>query len=136
MSTPSPDAAVMSVNVPLRLLRYNAWRDSDAGRPGQLLELMNRMSGQPSPSASKNATPEPIVSGKYFFPNAPLLCLKRMPANDVTLVNVGPPDAPPTSVTAAQAATTRTVCLISFRGARGSPAARCCRRGEAGGKGR
>src|SRR6476620_7039042 len=33
------------------------------------------------------AQPEPIVSGKYFFPNAPLLCLKRIPACAVTSVN-------------------------------------------------
>ena len=33
------------------------------------------------------AQPEPIVSGKYFFPNAPLLCLNRMPASAVTSVN-------------------------------------------------
>ena len=32
-----------------------------------------------------------MVSGKYFFPNAPLLCLKRMPAWAVTSVNsMGP----------------------------------------------
>src|SRR6478672_6616693 len=34
-----------------------------------------------------NAQPEPIVSGRYFLPNAPLLCLKRMPACVVTSVN-------------------------------------------------
>ena len=33
------------------------------------------------------AQPAPIVSGKYFFPKAPLLCLKRMPAAAVTSVN-------------------------------------------------
>src|SRR5579862_177795 len=32
-----------------------------------------------------------MVSGKYFFPNAPLLCLKWMPAWEVTSVNsIGP----------------------------------------------
>src|SRR6185369_7494323 len=32
-----------------------------------------------------------MVSGRYFFPNAPLLCLKRMPAWAVTSVNwIGP----------------------------------------------
>src|SRR5215469_12469724 len=31
-----------------------------------------------------NAQPGPIVSGKYFFPNAPLLCVKWMPAWAVT----------------------------------------------------
>ena len=45
------------------------------------------MSCRPSPSASKNATPEPIVSGRYFLPTAPLLCLKRRPAAAVTSVN-------------------------------------------------
>src|ERR1044072_4200825 len=33
------------------------------------------------------AQPEPIVAGKYFLPNAPLLCLKRIPACPVTSVN-------------------------------------------------
>lgn len=37
------------------------------------------------------AQPAPIVSGKYFFPKAPLLCLKRIPAWAVTSVNsIGP----------------------------------------------
>src|SRR5580704_2727289 len=32
-----------------------------------------------------------MVSGRYFFPKAPLLCLKRMPALAVTSVNsMGP----------------------------------------------
>src|SRR5215831_10338263 len=30
-----------------------------------------------------NAQPGPIVSGRYFFPKAPLLCLKWMPACSV-----------------------------------------------------
>ncbi len=44
------------------------------------------MSGQPSPSASKNAQPEPIVSGSHFFPALPLLCVNLMPAAAVTSV--------------------------------------------------
>src|SRR5690242_7905225 len=37
------------------------------------------------------AAPAPIVSGRYFFPKAPLLCLKWMPAWAVTSVNsIGP----------------------------------------------
>ena len=36
-------------------------------------------------------TPLPIVSGRYFFPKAPLLCLKRMPAVALTSVySIGP----------------------------------------------
>src|SRR5579871_218391 len=36
-------------------------------------------------------TPLPIVSGRYFFPNAPLLCLKWIPACAVTSMNwIGP----------------------------------------------
>ncbi len=35
--------------------------------------------GQPSPSASKKAQPEPIVSGRYFFPALPLLWTNLMP---------------------------------------------------------
>ena len=35
--------------------------------------------------------PLPIVSGRYFFPNAPLLCLKRIPACEVISLNsIGP----------------------------------------------
>jgi len=36
-------------------------------------------------------TPLPIVSGRYFPPNAPVLCLKWMPACAVTSTNsIGP----------------------------------------------
>src|SRR5262245_35106762 len=45
------------------------------------------MSCQPSPSASSTTTPDPIVSGRYFLPNAPLLWTKRMPAACVMSVN-------------------------------------------------
>ena len=47
------------------------------------------MSGQPSPSASKNAQPEPSVSGRNFLPARPLLWVKWMPACAVTSVNTG-----------------------------------------------
>src|SRR5689334_5193854 len=47
------------------------------------------MSGQPSPSASKKAAPEPNVSGRYFFPARPELCTNLMPACAVTSVKVG-----------------------------------------------
>ena len=46
----------------------------------QSLLLISRMSGQPSPSASKKAAPEPRVSGRYFLPALPLLCVNWMPA--------------------------------------------------------
>src|SRR5216684_747884 len=46
------------------------------------------MSSQPSPSASKNATPDPMVSGSHFFPVRPELWTKRMPAAAVTSVNL------------------------------------------------
>ena len=39
-------------------------------------------------SASKKAAPLPIVSGRYFFPNAPLTCVNRMPAAVATSVKV------------------------------------------------
>ena len=39
---------------------------------------------------SPQVAPEPIVSGRYFFPNAPELCLKRMPAAVVASLNVTP----------------------------------------------
>src|SRR5271168_3328678 len=32
-----------------------------------------------------------MVSGKYFFPNAPLLCVNRIPAASVISLNVTPP---------------------------------------------
>src|SRR5688500_17036659 len=86
---PRPDRAVTSEKVPFRLLRYSAWSDAVAGRPGQFRELINSASCHPAPSASKNAAPDPIVSGRYFRPNAPLLWRKRMPAVDVTSVNAG-----------------------------------------------
>src|SRR6185295_13211550 len=38
------------------------------------------------------APPAPMVSGRYFFPKAPLLCLKRMPASAVTSVNSMSPE--------------------------------------------
>src|ERR1700722_123388 len=37
-------------------------------------------------------TPLPMVSGRYFLPKAPELCLKRMPAWVVTSVNSMGPD--------------------------------------------
>src|SRR5882762_2271077 len=49
------------------------------------------MSCQPSLSKSRKAHPVPSVSGKYFFPKAPLLCLKCIPACADTSVNsIGP----------------------------------------------
>src|SRR5437870_447702 len=45
------------------------------------------MSSQPSPSASNRATPEPMVSGRYFLPARPLLWVKRTPEALVTSVN-------------------------------------------------
>src|SRR5687768_13776637 len=142
MDTPRPDGAVISENVPFRLLRYSAWRDVlDAGRPGQFRELISSASCHPSPSASKNAAPEPIVSGKYFRPNAPLLCRKRMPAAEVTSVNVGN-DATAAGATcraaasdmkhSAYAAAIHATCRITGppvrgRRARVSTGARCCR---------
>src|SRR5262245_57043489 len=41
-----------------------------------------------------NATPGPIVSGKNFFPNPPLLCVKRIPALPVTSTNCTPACGP------------------------------------------
>src|SRR5258705_8018513 len=49
------------------------------------------MSCQPSLSKSRKAERVPSVSGRYFFPKAPLLCLKCMPACAETSVNsIGP----------------------------------------------
>src|SRR5579871_3507428 len=86
ISTSSPLPAVTSVKVPLRLLWYRAGRER---RPlgVQSLLLISRMSGQPSPSKSKKAHPEPRVSGSHFFPALPLLCTNLMPAAVVTSVN-------------------------------------------------
>src|SRR5215467_7730605 len=41
-----------------------------------------------------NATPGPIVSGKNFFPNAPLLCVKRILTFAVTSTKCTPASAP------------------------------------------
>ena len=64
--------AVMSLNVPLRLLRYKRCVDFGVFGVHGLL-LISSMSGQPSPSTSRNAQPEPRVSGNHFFPDLPLL---------------------------------------------------------------
>src|SRR5260221_13639761 len=45
------------------------------------------MSGQPSLSKSRKAPPAPMVSGRYFLPKAPLVCLKAIFAAAVTSVN-------------------------------------------------
>src|SRR5947209_14632707 len=49
---------------------------------------MKRTSSQPSPSASKMATPAPSVSGRYFFPDRPLLWVNLIPEAAVTSVKV------------------------------------------------
>src|SRR5580765_8307509 len=56
------------------------------------------MSCHPSPSMSRKRPPAPSVSGRYFFPNAPLLWTNLMPAGIVTSVKVidGAADATPT----------------------------------------
>src|SRR4030095_13827406 len=88
IGTSSPDPRVMSTNAPW-LFRYSAGTEPRPGRPGQLFELTSSRSCQPSPSASNHTAPDPIVSGRYFRPNAPLLWTKRMPVCAVTSVNVG-----------------------------------------------
>src|SRR3981081_1578539 len=55
------------------------------------------------------ATPGPSASGKNFFPNAPLLCTKRIPdcwvtSRKVTTEAAEPPMLPPASVAAAVSA--------------------------------
>src|SRR4029077_17516153 len=52
------------------------------------------------------ATPGPSVSGKNFFPNAPLLCTKRMPACWLTSRKVTAEAARPRVVPPASAAAT------------------------------
>src|SRR5688572_20043301 len=98
ISTPRPEVVVTSENVPLALFRYSACRarGPDVVLPraesrGHAFELISRMSSHPSPSASANAPPEPIVSGRYFLPAAPLEWRNLMPAAAVTSVNARPP---------------------------------------------
>ena len=50
------------------------------------LLLISRISAQPSPSKSKKAQPEPIVSGSYFLPGAPAVVTNWIPAAAVTSV--------------------------------------------------
>ena len=59
------------------------------------MELTKKRSWAPSPSKSKNTTPEPIVSGRYFFPKAPFVWRNVMPEALVTSVKTmpGAPDA-------------------------------------------
>src|SRR5438034_9790709 len=99
ISTSRPLPAVMLVNVPFLLLRYSADRDLRP-RGAQSLLLMSRMSGQPSPSASKKAPPEPRVSGRYFFPARPLLCVNLTPDAAVMSVNFTSPAVGDTAATA------------------------------------
>src|ERR671910_1626741 len=87
ISTSSPLPPVTSVKVPFLLLRYRPWRERWA--PGfQFLELIRSTSGQASAFASRNAAPEPSVSGRNFLPARPLLCTNLIPAVAVTSVNV------------------------------------------------
>src|SRR4051812_25513079 len=79
----------MSVNVPFRLFRYNAEKEGPPVLPGQSRELISRISCQPSLSTSRKAAPEPTVSGRYFFPNAPLLCRNLIPAAAVASTKCG-----------------------------------------------
>src|SRR6185503_9287438 len=50
------------------------------------LPLTNRMSSQPSPSASRKAQPAPMVSGSQRLPVRPALWVNLMPAAAVTSV--------------------------------------------------
>src|SRR5687767_10776198 len=86
-STARPDAAVTSVNVPFLLFLYRAGSDLRP-RGAQSFELTRKMSSQPSPSASMNAQPDPIVSGSHFLPALPALCVNLIPADAVTSLKV------------------------------------------------
>src|SRR5262249_50722546 len=105
ISTSSPLPAVILVNVPFLLFRYSALSDFRP-RGDQSLLLISRMSGQPSPSASKNAPPAPNVSGRYFLPARPLLCVNLIPAALVTSVNFTSPDCGTTAATPTTTANT------------------------------
>ncbi len=86
------------------------------------------MSCAPSPSASRNAPPAPIVSGRYFLPNAPLSWRKRMPAAFVTSVKVGSVAAVISAVPA-RAAAVRPAANDRFTGHRRSQPSGLCMRG-------
>src|SRR5258707_15518631 len=87
--TSRPLPLVTLVKVPLWLLWYRAGSEV---RPfeSQSGLLISRMSSQPSPSASKRATPEPSDSGRYFFPDLPLLWVNFTPEAPVMSVKVTP----------------------------------------------
>src|SRR6187401_306993 len=113
ISTSSPLPTVMSTKDPLPVLRYKALRVRFP--PGvQLLPFTRNRSGQPSPSASKNAPPEPSVSGRYFFPARPLLWVKRTPAAAVTSVNVTPPGAADTAAPSSRNGRIQRVIVFSI----------------------
>ena len=76
----------MSVNVPSRSLRYSAACVAGSPRPGHAVPLTSSRSCQPSPSTSSQRAPEPNVSGMYLAPKAPVLWVKRTPADSVTSV--------------------------------------------------
>jgi hypothetical protein len=48
------------------------------------VEFTKKMSCLSSPSKSRNTTPEPMVSGRYFWPNAPLVWRNEILAAAVT----------------------------------------------------
>src|SRR4051812_69625 len=51
------------------------------------LPLTSRISSQPSPSTSRKAQPDPIVSGSQRLPVRPALCVNLSPAVAVISVN-------------------------------------------------
>src|SRR5581483_3875708 len=74
----------MAIGIPPELLRRRAACKRPAGvlgdpayrgpRDVQSLPLTSRTSSQPSPSKSRKAAPDPSVSGRYLWPERPLLC--------------------------------------------------------------
>ena len=69
ISTSRPLPAVMLVNLPAPLFRYSALSDRLPARGVQSRPFTRNTSSQPSPSTSKNAAPDPIVSGSHFLPS-------------------------------------------------------------------
>src|SRR5579859_589398 len=113
ISTSSPLPTVMLVNVPFLLLWYRALRDFRP-RGVQSLLLIRRMSGQPSPSASKKAAPAPKVSGRNFLPARPLLWVNLIPAALVMSVNFTSLEVGTTVAAAANKNTGTNACAADF----------------------
>src|SRR2546428_10660006 len=84
ISAARPAFAVTSSKVPSPRLRYRACVTLRRCFSGQAAALTRERLGGPAPSESRNASPEPIGSGRDLFPEAPPVWGEGLPAARVT----------------------------------------------------